>query len=193
MILRFLRVDEWLRRIGGLLKMISIDEYAKSVDQREDFEEYLRCFTGYSTKSAKRSLEECESIYKDFQEKYREKMTYDDFADTYFWEFTRLCQLSKITSQECELNERFLRVAVRKRVNDSDLRTFKEWKAFYNTEKEKCEDWEINDSAELFEKEIWSKIVVNWPLTSDDKIEMTKIALANIVEIAYQRGKRSGR
>lgn len=29
------------------------------------------------------------------------------------------------------------RVVVRKRVNDSDLRTFKEWKAFYNTEKEK--------------------------------------------------------
>lgn len=164
--------------------MISIDEYAKSVDQREDFEEYLRCFTGYSTKSAKRSLEECESIYKDFQEKYKEKMTYDDFADTYFWEFTRL---------ECELNERLLRVAVRKRVNDSDLRTFKEWKAFYNTEKEKCEDWEINDSAELFEKEIWSKIIANWPLTSDDKIEMTKSALANIIEIAYQRGKRSGR
>lgn len=90
-------------------------------------------------------------------------------------------------------NERLLRVAVRKRVNDSDLRTFKEWKAFYNTEKEKCEDWEINDSAELFEKEIWSKIVANWPFTSDDKIEMTKVALANIVEIAYQRGKRSGR
>lgn len=173
--------------------MISIDEYAKSVDQREDFEEYLRCFTGYSTKSAKRSLEECENIYKDFQEKYKEKMTYDDFADIYFWEFTRLCQLSKITDQECELNERFLRVGVRKRVNDSDLRTFKEWKAFYNTEKEKCEDWEINDSAELFEKEIWSKIVANWPLASDDKIEMTKIALAHIVEIAYQRGKRSGR
>lgn len=173
--------------------MISIDEYAKSVDQREDFEEYLRCFTGYSTKSAKRSLEECESIYKDFQEKYKEKMTYDDFADTYFWEFTRLCQLSRITSQECELNERLLRVAVRKKVNDSDLRTFKEWKAFYNTEKEKCEDWEINDSAELFEKEIWSKTVANWSLTSDDKIEMTKSALANIVEIAYQRGKRSGR
>ena len=164
--------------------MISIDEFAKRVDCKEDFEEYLRCFTGYDTKSAKRSLEECESIYKDFQEKYKEKMTYDDFADTYFWEFTRLCQLSKITNQECTLNERLLRVAVRKRVNDFDLKTFSEWKAFYNTEKEKCEEWEANDSAELFEKEIWPQIVTN-----DDKFEMTKLALANIVEKAYQQGR----
>jgi hypothetical protein len=164
--------------------MISIDEYAKGVEQKEDFEEYLRCFTGYDTKSAKRSLKECESIYKDFQEKYKEKMTYDDFADTYFWEFTRLCQLSKITSQECTLNERLLRVAVRKRVNDSDLKTFSEWKAFYNKEKENCEEWEANDSAEFFEKEIWPQFSAN-----GDKFEMTKLALANIVEKAYQQGR----
>jgi hypothetical protein len=164
--------------------MISIEEYAKGVEQKEDFEEYLRCFTGYDTKSAKRSLEECEGIYKEFQEKYKEKMTYDDFADVYFWEFTRLCQLSKITSQECTLNERLLRVAVRKRVNDSDLKTFKEWKSFYNTEKEKCEEWEANDSAELFEKEIWPQFSAN-----GNKFEMTKLALANIVEKAYQQGR----
>ena len=29
--------------------MISIDEFAKSVERKEDFEEYLRCFTGYDT------------------------------------------------------------------------------------------------------------------------------------------------
>ena len=161
--------------------MISLDEYAKGVEQKEDFEEYLRCFTGYDTKSAKRSLEECESIYKDFQEKYKEKMTYDDFADVYFWEFTRLCQAAKITNQECELNERLLRVAVRKRVNDSDLKTFKEWKAFYNSEKENCE---ASDSAELFEKEIWSQFSAK-----GDKFEMTKLELANIVEKAYHLGR----
>ena len=165
-------------------KMISIEEYAKSVDQKEDFEEYLRCFTGYDTKSAKRSLEECENIYKDFQEKYKEKMTYDDFADAYFWEFTRLCQLSKITNQECNLNERLLRVAVRKRVNDSDLKTFSEWKAFYNSEKENCEEWESNDSVDLFEKEIWPQFSAN-----GGKFEMTKLELANIVEKAYQQGR----
>lgn len=164
--------------------MISIEEYVKGVEQKEDFEEYLRCFTGYDTKSAKRSLEECESIYKDFQEKYKEKMTYDDFADVYFWEFARLCQLSKITSQECTLNERLLRVAVRKRVNDSDLKTFSEWKAFYKTEKENCEGWEANDSAELFEKEILPQFSAN-----RDMFEMTKLELANIVEKAYQRGR----
>lgn len=163
--------------------MISIDEFAKRVDRKEDFEEYLRCFTGYDTKSAKRSLEECESIYKDFQEKYKEKMTYDDFADVYFWEFTRLCQLSKITSQECTLNERLLRVAVRKRVRDSDLKTFSEWKAFYSTEKENCEEWEANDSAEFFEKEIWPQFSAN-----GDKFEMTKLELANIVEKAFHQG-----
>ena len=170
--------------------MISINDYAKGIDQKEDFEEYLRCFTGYDVQSAKRSLEECEDIYKDFQEKYKEKMTYDAFVDIYFWEFVRLRQLSKISDQDCELNERLLKKVIKKRVNDSDLKTFKEWKAFYNAEKENHEDWEVNDSAELFEKEIWPQIVTN-----DDKLsfEMTKLALATIVEIAYQRGKKSGR
>lgn len=170
--------------------MISINEYAKDVDQKEDFEEYLRCFTGYDVQSAKRSLEECENIYKDFQEKYKEKMTYDTFADTYFWEFVRLRQLSKISDQDCELNEKFLKKVIKKRVNDSDLKTFKEWKTFYNTEKENHEDWEVNDSADLFEKEIWPQIVTNADKFS---FEMTKLALATIVEIAYQRGKKSGR
>lgn len=171
--------------------MISLNEYAKDVEQKEDFEEYLRCFTGYDVQSAKRSLEECESIYKDFQEKYKEKMTYDTFAETYFWEFVRLHQLSKITDQDCELNERLLKKVIKKRVSNSDLKTFKEWKAFYNAEKENCEDWEVKESAELFEKEIWPKLVSN----NDDKFsfEMTKLALATVVEIAYQRGKKSGR
>lgn len=171
--------------------MISLNEYAKGVEQKEDFEEYLRCFTGYDVQSAKRSLEECESIYKVFQEKYKEKMTYDAFAETYFWEFVRLRQLLKITDQDCELNERLLKKVIRKRVSNSDLKTFKEWKAFYNAEKENCEDWEVNESAELFEKEIWPKLVSN----NDDRFsfEMTKLALATIVEIAYQRGKKSGR
>lgn len=170
--------------------MISLNEYAKGVDQKEDFEEYLRCFTGYDVQSAKRSLEECESIYKDFQEKYKEKIAYDAFAETYFWEFVRLRQLSKITDQDCELNERLLKKVIKKRVSNSDLKTFKEWKAFYNAEKENCEEWEVNESAELFEKEIWPQIATN-----DDKFsfEMTKLALATIVEIAYQRGKKSGR
>lgn len=170
--------------------MISLNEYAKGVEQKEDFEEYLRCFTGYDVQSAKRSLEECESIYKDFQEKYKEKMTYNTFAETYFWEFVRLRQLSKITDQDCELNEKLLKKVIKKRVSDSDLKTFKEWKAFYNAEKDNCEEWEVNDSAELFEKEIWPKIVTNADKFS---FEMTKLALATIVEIAYQRGKKSGR
>ena len=68
----------------------------------------------------------------------------------------------------------------------SDLKTCKEWKAFYNIEKEICDEWEVNDSAELFEKEIWPQIVTN-----DDKFEMTKLALANIVEKAYQQGRAS--
>lgn len=170
--------------------MISINEYAKSVDQKEDFEEYLRCFTGYDVHSAKRSLEECENIYRDFQEKYKEKMTYDAFVDIYFWEFVRLRQLSKISDQDCELNERLLKKVIKKRVNDSDLKTFKEWKAFYNIEKENHEDWEVNDSAELFEKEIWPQIATNSDTFS---FKMTKLALATIVELAYQRGKKSGR
>ena len=170
--------------------MISLNEYAKGVEQKEDFEEYLRCFTGYDVQSAKRSLEECESIYKDFQEKYKEKIAYDTFVETYFWEFVRLRQLSKITDQDCELNERLLKKVIKKRVINSDLKTFKEWKAFYNAEKENCEEWEVNESAELFEKEIWPQIATN-----DDKFsfEMTKLALATVVEIAYQRGKKSGR
>ena len=171
--------------------MISLNEYARGVEQKEDFEEYLRCFTGYDVQSAKRSLEECESIYKDFQEKYKEKMTYNTFAETYFWEFVRLRQLSKITDQDCELNEKLFKNFKNKRLSYAHLKIFKVCKAFYNAEKDNCEEWEVNDSAELFEKEIWPKIVCN----NDGRFsfEMTKLALATIVEIAYQRGKKSGR
>lgn len=69
--------------------MISLLEHAESVPRKEEFIEYLRCFTGYDEHAEKRSEEECKEIYTDFENKYNEKMSYNEFADIYFWEFVR--------------------------------------------------------------------------------------------------------
>ena len=46
--------------------MISLLQYAKTVDRSVDFLEYLNLFTGYDIRSS-RSDKECQEIYADFE------------------------------------------------------------------------------------------------------------------------------
>ena len=173
--------------------MISLKEYAENLvdkEKKEDFKEYLRCFTGYDVDSAKRTTTECKEIYTDFETKYREKMEYDEFVDIYFWEFVRQRQLSQISDKECDKNEALLRHAIRKRVEalHQTPMTFTEWKNFYNHEKDAIAKWETNKSAAFFETEIWPIVA-----SVDGVASIPKQTLADLIEMAYEEGKRYGR
>ena len=48
--------------------MISLLQYAKTVDRSVDFLEYLNLFTGYDINSS-RTDKECQEIYADFEKK----------------------------------------------------------------------------------------------------------------------------
>lgn len=172
--------------------MISLLQYAESVPRKEEFIEYLRCFTGYDEHAKKRTEEECKEIYTDFEIKYSEKMEYDEFVDIYYWEFVRQRQNSQITDEECNKNEHLLRYAIRKRVEDSHQTpmTFTEWKNFFEYEKGAVEGWETNNSAAFFENEIWP-IVVDF--SKNNITTISKQVLADLIEMAYEEGKRYGR
>lgn len=172
--------------------MISLLQYAEDVPRREDFIEYLRCFTGYDEHAEKRSDEECKEIYTDFENKYSEKMEYDEFVDIYFWEFVRQLQLSQISDEDCNKNEKLLRYSIRKRVEASHQtpKTFTEWKNFFNHEKESVEGWETNNSAAFFENEIWP---IAEAFSKNCTIALSKQVLADFIETAYMEGKRCGR
>ena len=170
--------------------MISLLQYAEGVPRKEEFIEYLRCFTGYDEHAEKRTNAECQDIYTDFENKYKEKMEYDAFADVYFWEFVRQRQLSQISDEECNRNERLLKHAIRKRVeklNQTPM-TFTEWKNFFNHEKESVSKWETNNSATFFEKEIWPIAEVS---SKNDIVSLSKQTLADLIEMTYMYGKRN--
>jgi len=172
--------------------MISLLQYAESIPRKEEFIEYLRCFTGYDEHAVKRSSEECNEIYTDFENKYSEKMEYDEFVDIYFWEFVRQEQTNQISEEECSKNEKLLRYAIRKRVETSHQTpmTFTEWKNFFNHEKESVEGWESNNSAAFFENEIWP---IAETFSKNGTIALSKQVLADLIENAYMEGKRCGR
>lgn len=166
--------------------MISLLEYAENIPRKEEFIEYLRCFTGYN-KHSKRSDKECDDIYVDFENEYNEKRTYDDFTDIYLWEFVRQRQNGQISDEEFNKNERLLNYAVRKRV-DQTLRTFTEWKTFFNREKDSVEKWETNNSAAFFENEIRP---IAEAFSKNGTVALSKQVLADLIEAAYNEGKRS--
>lgn len=175
-----------------IIIMISLLQYAEGVPRKEEFIEYLRCFTGYDENSVKRTNEECKEIYTDFEIKYSEKMEYDEFVDIYFWEFVRQRQNGQITDEECNKNETLLRYSIRKRVETSyqTPMTFTEWKNFFECEKESVEGWETNKSAAFFENEIWPIVVA---FSKNDITTISKQVLADLIEMAYEEGKRYGR
>lgn len=172
--------------------MVSLLEYAEGVPRKEEFIEYLRCFTGYDEHAKKRSEEECKEIYTDFENKYNEKMSYNEFADIYFWEFVRQRQNGQITDEECTKNEALLRYAIRKRVEASHQTpmTFTEWKNLFNHEKESAEGWETNNSAAFFENEIWP---IAEAFSKNGTVALSKQVLADLIENAYMEGKSRGR
>lgn len=175
-----------------MAKLISLLQYAESLPRKEEFIEYLRCFTGYDEHAEKRSDEECKEIYTDFENKYNEKMEYDEFVDIYFWEFVRQLQLSQISDEDCNKNEKLLRYSIRKRVEASHQTpmTFTEWKNFFNHEKESVEGWETNNSAAFFENEIWP---IAEAFSKNGTIALSKQVLADLIENAYMEGKRCGK
>lgn len=175
-----------------MAKLISLLQYAEGMSRKEEFIEYLRCFTGYDEHAEKRSDEECKEIYTDFENKYSEKMEYDEFVDIYFWEFVRQLQLRQISDEDCNKNEKLLRYSIRKRVEASHQTpmTFTEWKNFFNHEKESVEGWEANNSAAFFENEIWP---VAAAFSKNGTIALSKQVLADLIETAYMEGKRHGR
>lgn len=164
--------------------MISLLQYAESVPRKEDFIEYLRCFTAYNGHAVKRTSKECDEIYEAFEKKYNEKMEYDEFAAVYFWEFVRWRQLSQISNEECNKNEKLLRYAIRKRVEtlQQTSMTFTEWKDFFNREKESVEGWETNKSAAFFENEIWP---IAETFSKNDTVVIPKQVLADLIEMTY--------
>lgn len=175
-----------------IIIMISLLQYAESVPRKEEFIEYLRCFTGYDEHAEKRTENECKEIYTDFENKYSEKMEYGEFVEIYYWEFVRQRQNGQITDEECDKNEALLRYSIRKRVEDLNQApmTFTEWKNFFEYEKESVEGWETNKSAAFFENEIWPIVEA---FSKNDITTVSKQVLADLIEMAYEEGKRHGR
>lgn len=167
--------------------MISLIQYAKeTADRPVDFLEYLNLFTGYDLNSPKHTDKECQEIYADFEKKFSEQIVYMEFADRYKWYFVQECQLSHISSKECNAKWATLEV-VAKKTDLTQTKTFTEWKEYFYAMASKLEDWTLNESVRLME--------ILWRNFSDgsDKITISKKDLAMIVETAYQEGKSNGR
>lgn len=164
--------------------MISLLQYAESVPRKEEFLEYLRCFTAYDKYAAKRTEKECDELYTAFENKYNEKMEYDEFADIYFWDFVRQRQSGQISAEECNKNEALLRYSIKKRVETSHQTsmTFTEWKNFFNREKDSVPKWETNKSAPFFENEIWP---IAEAFSKNGTVALSKQVLADLIEMTY--------
>lgn len=164
--------------------MISLLQYAESIPRKEDFIEYLRCFTGYDEHVEKRTENECKEIYTDFENKYNEKMEYSEFVETYYWDFVRQRQNGQISNEECNKNEALLRYSIKKRVETSHQTpmTFIEWKSFFNREKDSVPKWETNKSAPFFENEIWPIVEA---LSKNGTVALSKQVLADLIEMTY--------
>ena len=165
--------------------MISLLQYAKTVDRSVDFLEYLNLFTGYDINSF-RTDKECQEIYADFEKKYSEQIVYMEFADHYKWYFVQECQLSHISSKECNAKWATLEV-VAKKTDLTQTKTFTEWKEYFYAMASKLEDWALNESVKLMET-LWRNFS-----DGSNTITISKKDLAIIVETAYQEGKSNGR
>ena len=162
--------------------MISLLQYAKTVDRSADFLEYLNLFTGYDT-SCSRTDKECQEIYADFEKKYSEQIVYMEFVDHYKWYFVQEYQLNHISSN----TEWATLEVIAKKTDLTQTKTFTEWKEYFYAMVSKLEDWALNESVNLME--------TFWKNFSDggNTITISKKDLAMIVETAYQDGKSKGR
>lgn len=166
--------------------MISLIQYTKeTADRPVDFLEYLNLFTGYDLNSSCTD-KECQEIYADFEKKYSEQIVYMEFADRYKWYFVQECQLSHISSKECNAKWATLEV-VAKKTDLTQTKTFTEWKEYFYAMASKLEDWALNESVNLMET-FWKNFS-----DGDNTITISKKDLAMIVETAYQEGKSNGR
>ena len=165
--------------------MISLLQYAKTVDRSVDFLEYLNLFTGYDINSS-RTDKECQETYADFEKKYSEQIIYMEFADHYKWYFVQECQLNHISNKECNAKWATLKV-IAKKTDLNQTKTFTEWKEYFYAMALKLEDLALNESVNLME--------TFWKNFSDggNTITISKKDLAMIVETAYQDGKSKGR
>ena len=165
--------------------MISLLQYAKTVDRPADFLEYLTLFTGYGISSS-RTDKECQEIYADFEKKYSEQIVYMEFADHYKWYFIQECQLNHISNKDCNAEWATLEV-IAKKTDLDQTKTFIQWKEYFYAMASKLEDWALNESVNLME--------TFWRNFSDggNTIIISKKDLAMIVETAYQDGKSIGR
>ena len=161
--------------------MISLLQYAKTVDRSIDFLEYLNLFTGYDINSF-RTDKECQEIYADFEKKYSEQIVYMEFADHYKWYFIQEYQLNHISNKEWAILE-----VIAKRTDLNQTKTFTEWKEYFYAMASKLEDWVLNESVKLMET-LWRNFS-----DGSNTITISKKDLAMIVEIAYQEGKSNGR
>lgn len=166
--------------------MISLLQYAKTVDRSVDFLEYLNLFTGYDLSSPKRTDKECQEIYADFEKKYSEQIVYMEFAGHYKWYFVQECQLNHISNKDCNAEWATLEV-IAKRTDLNQTKTFTEWKEYFYAMASKLEDWALNESAKLMET-LWKNFS-----DGSNKITISKKDLAMIVETAYQESKSNGR
>ena len=121
--------------------MISLLQYAKTVDRSVDFLEYLNLFTGYDINSF-RTDKECQEIYADFEKKYSEQIVYMEFADHYKWYFVQECQLSHISSKECNAKWATLEV-IAKRTDLNQTKTFTEWKEYFYRKRAQKNVWSL--------------------------------------------------
>ena len=165
--------------------MISLLQYAKTVDRSVDFLEYLNLFTGYDINSS-RTDKECQETYADFEKKYSEQIVYMGFADHYKWYFVQECQLNHISNKECNAKWATLEV-VAKKTDLTQTKTFIEWKEYFYAMASKLEDWALNESVNLMET-LWRNF-----FDGGNIITISKKDLAMIVETAYQEGKSNGR
>ena len=161
--------------------MISLLQYAKTVDRSVDFLEYLNLFTGYDTNSS-RTDKECQEIYADFEKKYSEQIVYMEFADHYKWYFIQEYQLNHISNKEWATLE-----VIAKRTDLNQTKTFTEWKEYFYAMASKLEDWILNESVKLMET-LWRNFS-----DGSNTITISKKDLAMIVETAYQEGKSNRR
>lgn len=166
--------------------MMSLIEYAKTTERPTDFIEYLNLFTGYAIDNPKRTGEDCQEIYADFEKKFLEQMTYLEFADDYKWYFVQECQLGHISSKECNDKWAALEV-IAKKTSPDQIKTFLEWKKYFYVMSSKFENWALNESVDLMET-FWRNFC-----DGGDTITISKKDLATIVETAYQQGKSNRR
>ena len=119
--------------------MISLLQYAKTVDRSVDFLEYLNLFTGYDLNSPKCTDKECQEIYADFEKKYLEQIVYMEFAAHYKWYFVQECQLNHISNKECNAKWATLEV-IAKKTDFNQTKTFTKWKEYFYATASKLED-----------------------------------------------------